>query len=497
MTRSIMAARSAQRLQGLIFLICWLVGGALAQRKVYPTTEPGRLAETITSYRTMPGTAILVFHTFAERASSRLDRQAVLTLFNATNHSSTWTTTDDNSKGVFTNVALGRYEIEVSAVGYLTAHKDLQVMDSQRPLEIEIVLQRDPSAVNLDVADAIMSAKARKHAKRAIALLKSRNFSKAEKQLREAYELAPGSPDLAFLLGYLYYQKKDLSNAATYLGNAAAVSPRNAQALTLLGRTQLEREDYAAARAVLEQALLVDSEPWLPHSLLADAYLHQRSYDKARDEAELAIKKGRGAATSAQLVLGESLIGLGRDQEAVQVLSAFLQDSPRSPIAEQVRSLITQVKEHRLIASADTTSIPAVHTSAVDPLAALPAAVLSVKSWQPAGIDEIKPATAPGVACPEAQVIEQSGMRAEELVRDVERFAAVEDLFHQTLDEYGLPLRSETRKYNYVASIAELSSGILNVDEYRSEKLTAEGFPDHIASQGFAALALVFHPRQR
>ena len=163
----------------------------------------------------------------------------------------------------------------------------------------------------------------------------------------------------------------------------------------------------------------------------------------------------------------------------------------------QVRSLIAQIQEHTLIASANTPSIPAVHISGVDPLAALPTEVLSIKPWQPPGIDEIKVSIAPGVVCPSAKVIDESGKRVQELVHDVERFAAVEDLFHQTLDSYGIPVRSETRKYNYVASISEPQPGVLNVDEYRAEKMSLQGYPDQIASQGFAALALVFHPDRR
>jgi hypothetical protein len=122
---------------------------------------------------------------------------------------------------------------------------------------------------------------------------------------------------------------------------------------------------------------------------------------------------------------------------------------------------------------------------------------LTVKAWQPPGIDEVNVSTAGGVGCPSAQVIEESGKRVQELVHDVEHFAAVEDLFHQTLDSYGIPVRSETRKYNYVASISEPQPGILNVDEYRAEKMSLQGYPDQIASQGFAALALVFHPDRR
>lgn len=497
MTHSSTTNHSAQYFRAALLVASCLVGAAVAQRKIDPTAEPGRVAETITSYRTDPGTAVLIFHVYAQRNSSLLDRQAVVTLVNASDHSSVWTTTEDNSKAFITNVHLGSYAIDVSAVGYLTAHQDLKVLDSNRPMDIEIVLQRDPSALNLDVAEAIISPKARKETKRAISLLKSQKFAKAETQLNEAYKLAPTSAELNFLLGYLYYQQKDLTKAANYLSTAATLNPRSGQALTLLGRTQLEREDYAAARSVLEQALMVDPEPWLPHSLLAAAYLHQKSYDKALEESELAIRKGQAAASSTHLIRGESLAGLGRDREALEALNTYLQNTPRSPIAAQVRSLITQIQEHTLIASADTPTIPAIHISGADPLAALPAAALSVKPWQPPGIDETKVSIAPGVVCPSDRVLEESGRRVQELVQDVGRFAAIEDLFHQTLDTYGIPVHSETRKYNYVASISEPQPGILNVDEYRADKLSYDGYPDQIASTGFAALALVFHPDRR
>jgi hypothetical protein len=133
----------------------------------------------------------------------------------------------------------------------------------------------------------------------------------------------------------------------------------------------------------------------------------------------------------------------------------------------------------------------------LDPVAALPAPGLSVKSWQPPGVDDIRPVTVPNTVCPIAKVVDESGKRVQELVEDVARFAAVEDLFHQALDSYGIPIRTETRKYNYVAAISEPQPGVLNVDEYRAEKLTLQGYPDQIASTGFAVLALVFHPDMR
>jgi tetratricopeptide (TPR) repeat protein len=480
--------------------------------------DPGSLSDFSTSYNTAPGTGVLVFSVFAEDSRTHLDRQALLKLVSLGAQTAIWQTTEDTSKGVFANVPYGSYDVEVSAVGYFSAHKELQVMSSLRPLEMDIVLRRDPSAINLDVAAGVMSPKARKQTKHAISALKSGNLNEAERQLDDAFRSAPASPDLNFLLGYLYFQKKDYAQAGSYLSTAAALKPNNVQTLTLLGRAGLEQRNYPAARSALELAIAADAENWLPYNLLADAYLRQENYSKARDAAQSAIDKGKTAATPAQLVLGQALLGLGRDEEGIQALNVFLQASPRHPMAVQVRSLIAEIKER------DSTSAPAENAanigvkaeviseansqpnsqakteaklSGVDPLLALPSPGLSVRSWQPAGVDEMKPALAAGVACPSERVIEESGKRVQELSQDVTRFAAVEDLLHQRVDEFGNPTRTETRKYNYVASITESEPGFLSVNEYRADKLNLAGYPDQIASTGFAALALVFHPDMR
>jgi tetratricopeptide (TPR) repeat protein len=485
------------RLASLVLLLGWTSIAAMSQRSGI-LNDPGSLREFSTSYNTAPGTGVIVVEVSGEKSSTHLDRQALLKLVNLANQTATWQTTEDTAQGVFTNIPYGSYDVEVSAVGYLSAHRELQVMNSLRPLQVAIVLNLDASAINLDVADKGMSARARKQTKRAVSALKSGNLKEAERQLDEAYKSDPASSDLNFLLGYLYFEKKDYARARDYLSAATNINPNNGQALTLLGRAGLERQDYPAARSALERAVMADADNWQPHHLLADTYLHQKNFDRARDEAEIAIAKGKGMASSAQLVLGEALVNLGQDKAGLQALNAFLQDSPRHPVSGQVRSLIAEIEEHEAAPPVQATAASStLKFTGVDPVLALDAPALSMKSWQPAGIDEIKLNLAEGMACPTEKVIEESGKRVQELVQDVTRFAAVEDLFHQRLDQYGLPIRTETRKFNYVVSISEQQPGFLSVDEFRADKLGLAGYPDQIASAGFAALALVFHPHMR
>jgi tetratricopeptide (TPR) repeat protein len=485
----------------MVCLACLLATRGIAQVQNISPTSPmspldktGALQNFSTYYSTTPGTGVLIFNVYAERHPVRLDRQALLKLVDVTKQAAMWQTTEDTSKAVFTDIPYGSYEVEASAVGYLSAHKELKVVQNFGPVQIDLVLDRDPSALNLDVADSILSPKARKQAKHAVSALKSSNLKDAQKRLGEAYKSSPSSPELNFLLGYLYFQKKDFVQAGTYLNASVTLNPRNPQALTLLGRAGLERQDYPAARSALEQAILSDAENWLPHNLLANTYLHEKDYGKARDEAEIAIAKGKASAGPAQLVLGEALVNLGKNKEGIVALNNFLRDSPGNSVAGQVRNLISEA-EGRDSTAAD--GQPEASLSEVDLMRALPAPGLSVKLWQPLGIDDVQLAVAPGVVCPSAQVIEESGKHVQELVEDVARFSAIEDLIHQPLDEFGNALRTETRKYNYAASISETEPGFLTVNEYRTEKITVNDYPGHIASTGLAGLAFVFHPHVR
>jgi len=461
-----------------------------------PFNAPGNTTSNIRGYQSHGG-AMLLITVYSESTKTKLDRQSLVKLTNQSTSTVSWQTTTDESEVNFGDVPLGHYDIEVNAVGYITGHREFQALNAVVPVKLEIVLQKDPAAVQLTLTEAAMPPKARKEAKHGVSALKSGKWDEANKQLGAAYKLAPENPDVNFLLGYLYYQKKDFGRAADFLGSATNLSPSNVQALTLLGRVSLQQEDYGRAVSNLEKAVLADSDYWVAHDLLAASYLKQQKFDKARDEAQLAISKGKGGATASQLVLGQALVNLGQRQEGIQALKDFVATSPKNPSIPQVKALIAQLEAAPIPTnpSAANVSLPAPVTG-VDPLIAAAEPTFSVRPWQPAAIDQNKPSVAANVSCP-ADIVEMTGKRVEEFVDDVSRIAAIEHLLHEQLDEMGDALTKETRTFNYVASFAESKQGSIAVDEYRQEHLGLADFPDQISSSGFATLALVFHPKMR
>ena len=479
----------------LLVLLVASFGAAQAQH-YDPFNTIGSATSSVPGYENRGGTSLRIT-VFAENAKTRLDRQCLIRLTNTSSQSISWQTTDDRSEAGFGDLPPAHYEVEVSAVGFITAHKEFHALSSFIPVNLEIVLQKDPAAVALTLVDAAMPARARKETKHGVSALKSGKWEEANKRLDAAYKLAPENADVNFLLGYVHYQKREFARASEFLGTAANLSPGNVQALTLLGRVSLEQEDYGRAVSNLEKAVIADSGYWVAHDLLAASYLKQQRFDQARQQAELAIMEGKGAASASRLVLGQALINMGQREQGIQTLKDFVASEPKNPSVPQVQAFIAQLGEKPVATGAGPGSVlvPA-QVSGVDPLVAAAEPTFSVRPWQPPSIDLNKPSIAADASCP-VDIMDKSGKRVEEFVNDVSRIAAIEHLLHEQLDEMGDALTKETRTFNYVASFVESTEGSIAVDEYRQEHLGLADFPDHISSSGFATLALVFHPKMR
>jgi len=479
----------------LVSVLCvWLSSVVAAQRP--PSSSP---IDTSQQMNVKPmieshGGATLVVSVLNEE-KAHLDRQAVVKLEDETHGTSIWHATSEASETTFIDLTIGKYAVEVSAVGYVPARREISLLDLVRSTSVQVLLQRDPDAIDLDAANAPLPGKAGKETRHAISDLNSNKIKDAQKYLDAAYKLAPASPQVNFLLGYLSFQKNLHEQAQAYLEKSIVSDPQNIQGLNLLGRVYLVEGKNAEAQAVLQRAVATDAQNWMGHNLLADAYLRQHDAQNALAQADLAVQGSKAMSASAQIIRGQALANMGRDQEAVQALTTYLSSAPDSPTAPQVRDLIAQIQHHSpgssQIAAAQT--VPAAGSTENDLLLESAQLSLTLKAWAPPGIDDEKPAVAAGVVCPYQEIIDNSGASVKRFVDEISQFSAIEDLLHERLDKAGNPATRETRKFDYVASI----SGSLQVDEFRSGRYGINDLPDQIVTVGFPALALVFHPDMR
>ena len=128
-------ARIAVRLfVGSVFLFHLLAVPASAQRIEQ---------ETAAVYQARDGEALIRISVFAEDGRTHLDRQTVLKITNQITHVVTWQTTDDKSEAAL-GLLFGKYEIEASAVGYLSERKEVQEGGRTVFTEPGRVIIRDP-----------------------------------------------------------------------------------------------------------------------------------------------------------------------------------------------------------------------------------------------------------------------------------------------------------------------------------------------------------------
>jgi hypothetical protein len=114
--------------------------------------------------------------------------------------------------------------------------------------------------------------------------------------------------------------------------------------------------------------------------------------------------------------------------------------------------------------------------------------------WSPPDTDRVVPEVTLGTTCPLSEVLSGAGRRIEELVHNVDKFTATEVVEHQKVDRSGRLAAPEIRKFNYLVTIGQRSSGSMNVEEFRNGGSALEQFPDHIATVGTPSLVLIFHP---
>jgi hypothetical protein len=110
----------------------------------------------------------------------------------------------------------------------------------------------------------------------------------------------------------------------------------------------------------------------------------------------------------------------------------------------------------------------------------------------PADIDEQVPPVRSDVPCPMAQLLHETGMRAQELVDNLQKFSATDRV--DDVEQHKKERRAITSTYNYVAEIKHYPNGP-SIEEYRestSQNLTSQM---HFNDLGTAAFALIFHPR--
>ena len=98
------------------------------------------------------------------------------------------------------------------------------------------------------------------------------------------------------------------------------------------------------------------------------------------------------------------------------------------------------------------------------------------------------------VPCPLTTILQEASERATEMVDNLQRFTATEQIEHIEFKKNGKPHKSARQLFSYVAEIDQAPSGAFWVEEYRLAKTQSD--PPPLSDTGTAAFALIFHPQK-
>lgn len=391
------------------------------------------------------------------------------------------------------SIPIGEYMIEVRAPGFRLFQDRLTVWTAESTNYAHVELLPEDSEGNVPPpGPPILAPEARKEMEKAVAALEKNDLREARKRLEKLEQMAPAHPDVNYLLGVFFLKSEEIEKARAYLDKALKLQPDHTSALLALAGLHYHQREFADAVPLFERALATDPANAEARWMLASACFQLGLYEQARTHARLALPGSGQNTPYVLLLLARAHAQLGEREPAISRLRELLREYAQHPAAETAHRLLGLLERPQpaVAAAAEKTPVPA-----SEPRASIPVRPeLEPRSWAPPGIDDKRPTVVPGVTCSLPDVLRGVRRRASELVGNLERFAATEQVFFEQLDEYGRGRYRMQREWDYLVSIQQTRPGRFSVEEFREPAASPLEWPSQLMTRGLGALALVFHP---
>jgi tetratricopeptide (TPR) repeat protein len=394
--------------------------------------------------------------------------------------------TRDRAMATFTNVEAGDYSMEVSAPGYQTVTETASVYGggaSTYTLYIYLHAEGEAPGDSAAPRAPIMTPHLRKEVDKGLEKFRQRQYDAARTHFEKAEKMAPGNPDVQFLLGMLAYAEEHFNDARAKFEAVLALYPTHERALLMFGELQLRMRDPSGAAKTLEKAYQVNGADWRTHLLLATAYFSMKDYEKARAHAVRSAALAKENAARAQVLLGRILASDAKPDEARRTFEAVLRDFPNDLAAQAAKKQLAELDRPVTTAALETTPLAAPAASPVTPVV--------VRPWAPADVDGMEYPAAKDVSCAGGDLILRTQARTSRQLENFERFIATEHIEHQEVDAMGIPVPIRARDFNYLVFIEHPTPETSVLDEQRNGGESLEFFPTSLATRGLVGLGVI------
>jgi TolA-binding protein len=426
--------------------------------------------------------------------------------------------TQDGGTATFTNVPVGDYDIVVESSGFAVASESASILAGSSNFTVYVYLH--PEGEIAPPGKPALSPRLQAEIDKGLEKIRKQEFDQARKHFDKAEKMAPGNPDVQYLIGMMEYQQSHYEQARAKFENALSIYPTHERALVLLGELQLRAGQPDKAVQTLEKAFQVNGADWRVHYLLGSAYSSQRDFAKAHAHAQRALELGKGKFPTVQVLMGRILLQEGKRDEAKAAFAAVAKSYPNDPAAKDAQAALAQMDRPDLMAmnvpsatrpgaqpaasgnnglpgasgaAPGAGATPDVATPAPSVLADLvPSIPVLVRPWSPPDIDSREYIVAPDVACSEETVLGRTSARTQRQLESFEKFSATEHIEHQEIDVNGNLISTRDKDFRYMVFVERPANGWLFLNEDRDGGDSISEFPTSLATRGLVGLGVFF-----
>lgn len=485
-----LASRSPSSFRRLgLKLFCVFCAAALGSAEAF-AQAPARPGGDMPSGTGSMFAPVTVEVSVREGNGTPLANGAIVRLFSQVGSYNRTASTRDGAVASFPDVIPGEYEIEAQSAGYRDSIEHASVMGGGLRSTFYVYLQPEtvPVAVNRPPLAPAATPKLQRRMEKALEKIRRRQYADAVRELEKAVKMAPGNPDVHYLMGMSDSGLGQQDAARSEFEKALQIYPSHVRSLLALGELQLRTGHSESAVKELERAYQLDGADWRTDLLLAEAYFNTKDYDKAQQHADRAAKLQMSKSAETQLLLARIQLARGQQGVARNALDEVSRQFPDTPEAAWARGHLADLNEPL-----------AAHTSAVQPVSTLPASAPSptppplpapAKAWAPPDIDGKEYALVSGVACPEPQVLASAQSRMKRQLENFEKFTATEHIVHIEVDKNGVPQTPREKDFSYMVTLSRPGDGITYLEESRNGGENLYQFPTSLAIKGLVSLGV-------
>ena len=408
-------------------------------------------------------------------------------------------TTRDASRAEFTGLTPGDYEASANYTGYQTARESitLNAFGPVTRVYIYMIPESDKKTQGPAAKGLAMSPKLQGEIDKGLEEMRKKRFEAARTHFAKGLLLAPGNPDLSYLMGSAELGMNHTDLAVQSFEHALSIDSTHERSLLALGELQLRNGEPASAIVTLERAFVKNGAGWRTHLLLASAYAKAGRMPDAETHAYRAAELARERGGNARLLLGEIQQAEGKLPAAQRTWRDLAAQFANDPAAVEARKRLASLPASE--AAAATAAEPA-------PLAALPIPAIpnlellpgKQRPWAPPDIDSREFHLAQNAACNADEILTSAQRRMNSQMQNFEKFTATEHIEHQEIDGFGKPGQVKSRNFSYIVIVDRYEGDSFFLNEDRYVNGSDPSFPTSLITEGLNNLGVaVLQPATR